>query len=1180
MDGAVDRLRDPSRTGRFGDRTGRGISFPLPRRRSALFLILPVALLSLFLNVPAGATDEVELSTLATTVDSLQTAGVYVRADDLARAGLGRARQELNPASLDMADWLNRVARSAFSAGDLDTAQICFTHARETATPMGQAGRLVALDALRGLRDVAIDRSEVERAHELAGRCLEEGEDIYGPGSPELADDITALAGAHLMGDQVGEAEELLAVAIERMEANWGPYHPRLGILLQESALLLSRRGQFAEAKERYQRAIDLHAARLGPDHPELTAALSGLAIVLRRQGDFAAARELYERCLRIRTRAYGPDHPRVATTLHNLGVLLDHIGEVDEGAALLTRCLEIREKAYGEENAEVALTLITLSSALNIQGKQAESVLACRRAVAITGKVLGEAHTQTARALLRLAHILQQQGNHAEAEGLLQRGYDITMSIYGSPHPELSSYLASMSWCQHVLGHQEEAQASAQRAIENAVAVYGPDHYKVALQKRDLARILLEWHHTDDARRLLEECERILTGALGENHAALVRIHTGLAWAALQEDEITQARHHAARAIEISRGSHGELNLDEVGILQLAAVIAQFAGEHEESIELARQAARMALAIQAEIYPVSSEREALSYAQMPLRAACLLMGLVAGAPSQAAYLDTTFSYLAGTHGQVLDRMAQRQRLRDFCTREDPVLCESWDTYRATAQRLANLVVRGPQGRTAGYQKQLTQARSDKEAAERALGEASARLARPSPACAATAPLGAAGLAGLLEPNTRLIQFVHYPGLDFARQAWERGSRAPQLWSFGAHSARYAAFCLTRGGGDSDHNLRFVDLGSAAEIDSLILAYRTTIETVDAGRRPTAREEAEYRQAACQLHARIWAPLRDLSCAPPTADGDTSPPLTLVIPAAQLHLVDFGTLLDEDERPVIETHRLHWLSSAHDLARLADPAGGSKGRGLLAVGNPRGTPPGVEMLPPTAAALRDAAESLCSEAYRDLAPLPAAEEEVRTAAEIFTRHGFSPATILLGADAREDVVKEQMTGRRILHFATHGFFCPSAGSGGSTSDAITENPLLSSGLILAPTPDEEDGLLTALELTGQDLYGTDWVVLSACGSGLGRIHLGEGLCGLRRAFEMAGARTVIMALWRIDDRVACDLIIRTYRHRLGGALTVDAVRSAALGRLHEQYDRTGRLHPAAWGGVISEGDWR
>ena len=213
-------------------------------------------------------------------------------------------------------------------------------------------------------------------------------------------------------------------------------------------------------------------------------------------------------------------------------------------------------------------------------------------------------------------------------------------------------------------------------------------------------------------------------------------------------------------------------------------------------------------------------------------------------------------------------------------------------------------------------------------------------------------------------------------------------------------------------------------------------------------------------------------------------------------------------------------------------------------------------------------------------AYRDLAPLPAAEEEVRTAAEIFTRHGFSPATILLGADAREDVVKEQMTGRRILHFATHGFFCPSAGSGGSTSDAITENPLLSSGLILAPTPDEEDGLLTALELTGQDLYGTDWVVLSACGSGLGRIHLGEGLCGLRRAFEMAGARTVIMALWRIDDRVACDLIIRTYRHRLGGALTVDAVRSAALGRLHEQYDRTGRLHPAAWGGVISEGDWR
>ena len=1169
MDGAVHRLRGPTYTGRFDWRTGRGI-----------LLTVAATLFFLFAIPTVHATGNPALSAFATTVDSLQAAGAYGRADDLARAGLKRARQELDPTSLDLADWLNRAGRSAFSAGDLDTAQSHFARAQDIAEPKGQAGRLVALCALRGLRDVAIDRSDVEPAHELAARCLDEGERIYGAGSPELAEDVTALAGAHLMQDQVGDAEELLAAATLRIESTWGPDHPQLGILLQESALLALRRGQFAEAKERYDRAIALHETRMGPDHPDLTAALSGLAIVLRRQGDFTAARDLYERCLRIRTRAYGPDHPRVATTLHNLGVLLDHIGEVDEGVDLLTRCLEIREKAYGEENAEVALTLITLSSALNIQGKQAESVLACRRAVAITEEVLGETHTQTARALLRLAHILQQQGNHAEAEGLLQRGYDITESIYGSPHPELASYLASMSWCQHVLGRQEEAQANAQRAIENAVAVYGPDHYKVALQKRDLARILLERRQTSEARSLLVECERIFAGALGEDHAALVRIHTGLAWAALQEDDIQQARHHAARAIEVSRASHGELNLGEVGILQLAAVISHFAGDHEESIELARQAARLALAFQTEIYPVSSESEALSYAQMPLQAARLLMGLVAEAPSPEAFMEITFSYLASTHGKVLDRMAQRQRLRDFCTRVDPELCMSWDRYRAVAQRLANLVVRGPRGRTADYREQLAQARSEKEAAERALAEASARLSRPSPAGAAAALSLTSELAALLEPNARLIQFVHYPGLDFAWQAWERNARSPKLWSFGEQNARYAAFCLSRGDEGSGPSLRFVDLGAAAGIDSLILAYRQAIDAVDAGRRPTAREEAEYRQAARHLHARLWAPLADRSGALPVAARDASPPLTLVIPAARLHLIDFGTLLDEEERPVIETERIHWLSSARDLARLADPAGVSRGVGLLAVGNPRRPQTEIEMFSPTASAQRDAAESLCSEAYRELGPLPAAEDEVRAAEELFTHHRSSPATVLLGTDAREDTIKEQMIGRRILHFATHGFFCPAAGSGGSESETIEENPLLSSGLILAPTPDEEDGLLTALELTGQDLYGTDWVVLSACGSGLGRIQLGEGMCGLRRAFEMAGARTVIMALWRIDDRVASDLIVRIYRHRLGGATTVDAVRNAALDRMREQQDRTGRLHPAAWGGVISEGDWR
>ena len=102
-----------------------------------------------------------------------------------------------------------------------------------------------------------------------------------------------------------------------------------------------------------------------------------------------------------------------------------------------------------------------------------------------------------------------------------------------------------------------------------------------------------------------------------------------------------------------------------------------------------------------------------------------------------------------------------------------------------------------------------------------------------------------------------------------------------------------------------------------------------------------------------------------------------------------------------------------------------------------------------------------------------------------------------------------------------------------------------ENPLLLSGLALAganrrqvATLDEEDGILTAEEVASLDFNGVEWAVLSACNTGLGRVRPGEGVLGLRRAFQIAGARTVIMSLWSVKT-IATRLWMRAlYEGRL------------------------------------------
>lgn len=153
---------------------------------------------------------------------------------------------------------------------------------------------------------------------------------------------------------------------------------------------------------------------------------------------------------------------------------------------------------------------------------------------------------------------------------------------------------------------------------------------------------------------------------------------------------------------------------------------------------------------------------------------------------------------------------------------------------------------------------------------------------------------------------------------------------------------------------------------------------------------------------------------------------------------------------------------------------------------------------------------------------------------------------------------------------------------PAWPGGGRLSVPFIENPLLRSGLALAGAntwlrhgtmPEEaEDGLLTAEDVTGMDLVHTELVVLSACETALGQVRAGEGVYGLRRAFRLAGARTVVMSLWKVPDDQTRDLMIEFY----GGLLKSMDVSEA----LHEaqQAVRKKYQEPYYWAAFICQGD--
>ena len=117
-----------------------------------------------------------------------------------------------------------------------------------------------------------------------------------------------------------------------------------------------------------------------------------------------------------------------------------------------------------------------------------------------------------------------------------------------------------------------------------------------------------------------------------------------------------------------------------------------------------------------------------------------------------------------------------------------------------------------------------------------------------------------------------------------------------------------------------------------------------------------------------------------------------------------------------------------------------------------------------------------------------------------------------------------------------------------------------------------PPPDAEDGLLTAEDVAGLNLLDTELVVLSACETGLGKVHAGEGVFGLRRAFVLAGAKTLVMSLWKVPDETTRRLMLDFYRRLLAGASRAEALRQAQLAV------RKDHPYPFHWGAFILQGD--
>ncbi len=898
-----------------------------------------------------------------------------------------------------------------------------------------------------------------------------------------------------------------------------------------EEIKALIKDGQYAEAESQARELLAKVEAEHGVESLEAAKVLDQLVESLWRGGKAAdeESEDFAKRAVSIKEQVLGPQDSEVATSLNNLANFYYNQGKYAEAEPLHKRALAIWEKALGPEHPHVAVSLNNLADLYTLQGKYAEAEPLFKRSLAIEEKAFDPEHPNVAYGLYNLANLYHDQGKYAEAEPLYERALAILEKALGPEHPRVASSLNSLANLYENQGKYAQAEPLNERALAIWEKALGPEHPNVAVSLNNLA---------------------ILYSIQGRH---------------------TKADSLYVQSIAVSEKAQGTEHPNLARYLQFFSKHCRRAGNNKKAVDLAGRAFTIRKKNFRDHSSGMSERDALTYSQFLRESASGFLSTYFDLDTTGGNMDnSTADVLFSTKGSVMDGIFDRRRT--LVKETDSTTLALAETLRLTKSLLSELFVQGPGEDVEGY-------RSEIDSLSKLANEQEADLARHSASFRRQQDyknVSSERIASLLPGNSVLVEYVKY---DF--QQLKPDSSIPH----------YLVLVL-----DADVEPVIVDLGEASEIEPLVDRYRRHLLSVSSSSRvPTIVDIEDYKKISEALYEKVWEPV---------AEHISDNELVFVAPDGGLNMLSFAGLIDDDGKYLIEKFAFHYLSSGRDLIRLKDRP--SPATGLFALGDPdfnatvavrleAPVAPADTISEPVYYASTRNVRSGCGE-LKELTvnPLPGTRTEVEQIVKSWKESSTEPIIACMGSDASEEKFKAEAPGSRVIHLATHGYFLEGAcqpsiptNRFGTDVGYAGENPLLLSGLFLAGAnlhgegsnmPGAEDGILTAYEVSEMVLDGTELVVLSACETGLGEVQEGEGVYGLRRAFQMAGARTVISALWPVSDKATADLMSRLYDRK--SEPLPKSFRRIQLESIEALRSQGKPDHPFTWGAFIALGDWR
>jgi CHAT domain-containing protein/lipopolysaccharide biosynthesis regulator YciM len=996
-----------------------------------------------------------------------------------------------------------------------------------------QKAKLHERDQLRGkIKELQANGKLADAAGLLLKQiALEEA--IFGEAHEETARSLNELGSLYYHLGRYADAEPVYRRSLKTYEARLGKEQPAVAMVLSNLALLYKETGRFDDAEPLFRRSLKIYEARLGEDHVGTAAALNNLALLYKDTGRYADAEPLFRRSLKTFEARLGKDHPHVAQSLNNLAELYRDLGRHADAEPLCQRSVKIREARLGMDHPEVAVSLNTLASLYLDMGRYAEAEPLFQRSLRIVEARLGKDHPYVGVSLHNLASLYRDMGRHADAEPLYRRSLKIYEARLGQDHPNVAISLNNLAILYREMDRDADAEPLFRRSLKIYEARLGQDHPNVAKSLNNLAELYRDMGRHADAEPLYQRSLKIAAARLGKDHPNVATTLNNLALLYQEMGRYADAEPLYQRSLKIYEAQMGQDHLGVATALNNLAYLYRDMSRHADAAPLYQRALRVVADHLDKTGGFLPERQLLALVH---KNRFFLDNYLSLAPAAAA---DAYAWVSAWKGQAFLHERQLQLARRLHQAGDQKTAALYRRLEDTSRQLATLALAEPApGKTRSPEElnqrhaRLHELSQDVEALKQDLARRSQVFRRGS----ATGRLTPARLAAALPSNGILVDF-----LEYRHSSPPKAGKGPRQFE-----RRLLAFVVR-----PDGTIDRVDLGNVAPISTAIDEWRKSFGRSAAGR-----------QSAGLLRRLVWAPLEGKLQGAALVLVSPDGPLGR-FPLAALPGKKPGTYLIEDcALTVLPVPRLLPQLLAADPVKDAEPS-------LLAVG-------GVDY---DEAELGKAGELVSSrKAARagDLQAWPALPNtlgEVLVAQRHFQRRYRAGRVVVLdGKEATEAAFRKEAPQHRYVHLATHGFFAPpklrSALRPPMGKDRAAElfgdrgvagyHPGLLSGLVLAganrPAPaGQDDGILTAVEVAVLDLGQVELAVLSACETGLGESAGGEGLLGLQRAFQVAGARSVVASLWQVDDRATRALMERFYDNLWNKKLSkLEGLRQAQL----------------------------